>query len=34
MLWVVLGALFFLVPIYSVVEFSLQGILPGQNVFH
>jgi putative spermidine/putrescine transport system permease protein len=33
-LWVVLGALFFLVPIYSVVQFSLQGILPGQNVFH
>jgi putative spermidine/putrescine transport system permease protein len=34
LLWVVLGALFFLVPIYSVVQFSLQGILPHQNEFH
>jgi putative spermidine/putrescine transport system permease protein len=29
-----LGALFFLLPIYSVVRFSLQGTTAGQNPFH
>lgn len=31
---IVLGGLFFLVPVYSVVQFSLQGTLHGQNPFH
>ncbi len=30
----VLAGLFFLAPIYSVVQFSLSGILPHQNIFH
>ncbi|MFZ0170060.1 MAG: ABC transporter permease subunit [Acidimicrobiales bacterium] len=33
-LWLVLAAIFFLLPIYSVVRFSLEGILPGQGIFH
>jgi len=32
--WLLIGALFFLLPVYSVVRFSLQGILPGQNPLH
>ena len=33
-LWLVLAAIFFLAPIYSVVQFSLEGTLQGQGVFH
>ncbi|HLN06579.1 MAG TPA: ABC transporter permease subunit [Acidimicrobiales bacterium] len=32
--WLALAALVFLVPVYSVVQFSLSGIVPGQNPFH
>jgi len=34
LIWLVLAALVFLVPIYSVVQFSLAGIGPGQSPFH
>jgi putative spermidine/putrescine transport system permease protein len=33
-LWLVLAAIFFLAPVYSVVQFSLEGTLPGQGIFH
>jgi putative spermidine/putrescine transport system permease protein len=33
-LWLVLAAIFFLLPIYSLVQFSLEGTLPGQGPFH
>jgi putative spermidine/putrescine transport system permease protein len=33
-LWLVVAAIFFLLPIYSVVQFSLEGTLPGQGIFH
>ncbi len=33
-IWLVLAALVFLVPIYSIVQFSLSGVQPGQNPFH
>lgn len=32
--WVLVGVVFFLLPIYSVVQFSLQGVATGQNPFH
>jgi putative spermidine/putrescine transport system permease protein len=31
---VLVGVLFFLLPVYSVVQFSLQGIAHGQSPFH
>lgn len=34
LLWLLVAAIFFLLPIYSVVQFSLEGTLPGQGVFH
>ncbi|MGO9583831.1 MAG: ABC transporter permease [Acidimicrobiales bacterium] len=33
-IWLVMAALVFLVPIYSIVQFSLSGVQPGQNAFH
>jgi putative spermidine/putrescine transport system permease protein len=33
-IWLVIAALVFLVPIYSVVQFSLAGVGPGQSPFH
>jgi len=32
--WAFTGVLFFLLPVYSVVQFSLQGVAHGQNPFH
>lgn len=32
--FLVLAAIFFLTPIYAVVQFSLEGTLPGQGIFH
>jgi putative spermidine/putrescine transport system permease protein len=34
LIWLVVAALVFLVPIYSIVQFSLAGVQPGQNPFH
>jgi putative spermidine/putrescine transport system permease protein len=34
LIWLVLAALVFIVPIYSVVQFSLAGVQPGQSPFH
>ncbi len=33
-LWLVVAAIFFLAPIYSVVQFSLEGTTPPQTIFH
>jgi len=34
LIWLVLAALVFIVPIYSVVQFSLTGVQAGQSPFH